>query len=208
MMTTSRWPCPVDGVVIASCTYDDRDRGSLVDTGYCLNDPGAPEIGSRRWEEWMLGRAAVRDAASSVGLHVERVDISAEGAPTISGSAWGVSIAHTRGVVLGAIGPGRIGVDVESADRDVSRLRRALLPGEEELTVSLGAVSIFVAKEAAAKATGHGLGGSLARWPVVDVELSGPAPRVGVALPTLGVVDVRVWEHAGYVTGVGCLPNP
>ena len=206
-MTPTPWPCPVDGVVIASCTYDERDRGALVDSEDALNDPGAPEAGTRRWEEWVLGRAAVRDAAVSVGLSIDRVETSPEGAPVLPGSPWGISIAHTTGVVLGAIGPGRIGIDIERVDRDVSRLLRALLPGEEELTVSLGAVSIFVAKEAAAKATGQGLGSSLARWPVVDVELSGTAPRVGVALPSPGVVDVRIWEHAGYITGVACLPN-
>ena len=120
----------------------------------------------------------------------------------IADSAWGVSIAHTSGLVLGAVGPGRIGVDVERADRDVTRLVRALLPDERELTVSLSAISIMVAKEAAAKATGQGLEGSLARWPVVDVELSGSAPRIKVASAAARVIDVRIYEHCGYVTGL------
>jgi len=207
VMASSRWPCPVEGVVIASYNFDDGARETVVEEAKTYGDPGAPEAGTRRWAEWVLGREAVRVAADSVGLHIDQVETSPEGAPVLPGSPWGISIAHTRGVVLGAIGPGSIGIDVERADRDVSRLRRALLPGEEELTVSLSAVSIFVAKEAAAKATGQGLGGSLARWPVVDVELSGPAPRVGVAIASPGVIDVRVWEHSGFVTGVACLPS-
>ena len=218
MVVPSRWPCPIDDIVIWSYAFDDGDdvlkhaHEALADEGLAdevetdweqLSDwADAPQPGSPRWAEWALGRGAVRQAAAAVGLTDVRVERSPEGAPVIADSVWGVSIAHTSGLVLGAVGPGRIGVDVERADRDVNRLVRALLPSERELTVSLSAISILVAKEAAAKATGQGLGGSLARWPVVDVELSGSAPRVGVASAAAGVIDVRIYKHSGYVTGV------
>ncbi len=204
-MTRSDWPCPVDGVAIRAMTYEDLDPGGVArefaNSGIA-RDSGEPDYGTRRWAEWTLGRVAVREAAEVVGLTDVVIESSGEGAPMIVGSSWGVSIAHTRGVVMGAVGPGRVGVDVEREDRDVSRLSRALLPGEQELTVSLGSVSVFVAKEAAAKAAGTGLGGSLARWPIIDVELSGPSPRASVASPVDGVIEVRLWEHAGYVTGL------
>ena len=204
-MTRCPWPCPVDSVVIRAVTYEDLDPGGVAREfadSRGMSDAGAPDYGTRRWAEWTLGRAAVRDAAETVGLTDVVIEASSKGAPIIAGSSWGVSIAHTRGVVMGAVGPGRVGVDVEREDRDVSRLLRALLPGEQELTVSLGSVSVFVAKEAAAKATGLGLGGSLARWPIIDVELSGPSPRASVASPVGGVIEVRLWQHAGYVTGL------
>ena len=223
MVVPSRWPCPIDDIVIWSFAFDDGGdvvegaHEALMDGGLAdgvtadwqqLSEGGdVPPTGSPRWAEWALGRGAVRQAATAVGLTDVRVERSPEGAPVIADSAWGVSIAHTSGLVLGAVGPGRIGVDVEKADRDVTRLVRALLPGERELTVSLSAISIMVAKEAAAKATGQGLGGSLARWPVVDVELSGIAPRVGVASAAARVIDVRIYEHSGYVTGVASYPN-
>lgn len=171
------------------------------------NDPNAPARGTSRWREWVLGRSAVRRAARDVGLEHVTVEVGPGGAPFIVGSRWGVSIAHTRGAVLAALGPAGLGVDVERADRDVSRMESALLPGERELSVSLGAVSIFVAKEAAAKATGEGLGGSLARWPIVDVELSGAAPRIGVATPSGSVITARIWEHDFYVTGLAILTD-
>ncbi|NDH18452.1 MAG: hypothetical protein EBY51_03605, partial [Actinobacteria bacterium] len=171
----SRWPCPIDDIVIWSFAFDDGEdvvegaHEALMDGGLAdgvtadwqqlSEGVDVPPTGSPRWAEWALGRGAVRQAATAVGIPDVRVERSPEGAPVIADSAWGVSIAHTSGLVLGAVGPGRIGVDVEKADRDVTRLVRALLPGERELTVSLSAISIMVAKEAAAKATGQGLGG-------------------------------------------------
>ncbi|PQM60213.1 MAG: hypothetical protein CL523_03645 [Actinomycetales bacterium] len=218
MMVPSQWPCPIDDIVIWSYAFDDGDdvverahevladgglaEGVTADWEQLSGGADAPPLGSPRWAEWAMGRGAVRQAATAVGLTDVRVERSLTGAPVIADSAWGVSIAHTSGLVLGAVGPGRIGVDVERADRDVTRLVRALLPDERELTVSLSAISIIVAKEAAAKATGQGLEGSLARWPVVDVELSGSAPRIGVASAAARVIDVRIYEHCGYVTGL------
>ncbi len=128
MVVPSQWPCPIDDIVIWSYAFNDGDdvverahealaNGGLADRVTAdweqLSDSAdAPPSGSPRWAEWVMGRGAVHQAATAVGLTDVRVERSPTGAPVIADSAWGVSIAHTSGLVLGAVGPGRIGVDV------------------------------------------------------------------------------------------------
>ncbi|NDH22627.1 MAG: hypothetical protein EBY49_01440 [Actinobacteria bacterium] len=50
-------------------TYEDLDPGGVAREfadSRGMSDAGAPDYGTRRWAEWTLGRAAVRDAAETV----------------------------------------------------------------------------------------------------------------------------------------------
>jgi len=129
-----------------------------------------------------------------------QIETTSEGAPFVScdalderGGTPAVSLAHCPSLVLAAAGePGRgLGIDVESEDRNVSTLSRALTPEESALLEGpSGVLDLLVAKEAAAKARGTGLGGSLARWPVVGFD---PArSSFVVASPESGAAWVRV----------------
>lgn len=183
---------------------DPRDIANLTGS---LEAPAGLVPGSRRWVEWMLGRAAARLVATRVGLANPVLRISSSGAPFFDKSDVGVSIAHTSGLALAAAAPCAIGIDVEKADRDVSRLARSLTPREGDIAHALGIVGSLVAKEAVAKATGRGLGGSLARWPLVDAELSGSTPTVGVATPDGRIAWAQLFPCEAFVVGVALIPS-
>ncbi|MFM8351094.1 MAG: 4'-phosphopantetheinyl transferase superfamily protein [Actinomycetales bacterium] len=168
--------------------------------------------GSRR-TEWLLGRVAikesVRDWQSTMGHPVvpsEQIEVGIDerGAPRVrtpGSRAPEVSLAHTRvtadsgrlahvGLVLAAASsPGmRVGVDVEALDRPLPALNRLLDERERALIDGeCGAIGLLVAKEAAAKAAGTGLQGSLSRWPIHSRQ--GPLVLVG------DEVDQRRWVH-------------
>ena len=171
--------------------------------------PGPPGIerGSTRWTEWMLGRLAATQAAVQVGVIDPVIETSPSGAPCLIGSDVAVSIAHTSGIAVAAAAPTTIGVDVERIDRDVSRLVRALGPGERDIAFSTGVIGALVAKEAVAKATGMGLGGSLARWPLLDAELSGSNPILHVATPDDRILAAQLIQWKDFVVGVALSPH-
>ena len=158
--------------------------------------------GARR-VEWLTGRVLARRAVGDVlgcdPLDVV-IDVTGDGAPfVVDGADVRVSISHTRDlVVAGAVRGPWLGVDVEWADRDVGRLVRALSPVEAEWAGAVGAVSLLVAKEAAAKSWGVGLGGSLGRWPVELVS----SDVIVVGSPMGDARSVGVYDLDGAVLGV------
>jgi phosphopantetheinyl transferase len=130
---------------------------------------------AHREAEFSTGRLLAASAvAELVGIEAEHVliEVADLGAPYAVGYAdVCLSISHTRGLVIaGAVFGDYFGIDVEWADRDVSRLSRALSHGEREFVEGEHAsvLDILVAKEAVAKSWGTGLGGGLSRWPVVE----------------------------------------
>lgn len=155
--------------------------------------------GVLRDREHRQGRSLVREAvARLVGVDSTDVVIEATplGAPYVVGHPnVCISISHTRGlVVAGAVFGDYFGIDVEWADRDVSRLARALNASEHALTrdEALEVLDVLVAKEAVAKSWGTGLAGGMARWPIVGfgagwVEVGGAQ---GVRRAALHRVDV------------------
>ncbi len=163
--------------------------------------------GSRRWVEWVLGRNAAVRAAVRAGLQPPLIDVTPRGAPQLRGSAWGLSIAHTQGIALAAVAPLSIGIDVERADRDTSTLVRVLADHERDLAESVGAIDVLVAKEAVAKATGLGLGGSLARWPVIDVDSMRDVARITVSTPDDRCLYAEVTAWGKYVVGVALIES-
>ena len=163
----------------------------------------AARYADQRREEWLAGRILARRAVADVlGCDPSDVviDVTGDGAPYVVGEFdVCVSISHTRDlVVAGAVRGPWLGVDVEWADRDVSRLMRALSPVEAEWAGAVGSVSLLVAKEAAAKSWGVGLGGSLGRWPVESVE----ADVIVVGSPLGDSRSVGMCDLDGAVVGV------
>lgn len=204
VLTSVTWPSPVSEVVIQGWRYEPSvgpERVLEVAPDALVVESGMSP-GTRRWVEHVLSRRAAVDTLMALGLPPDRVVVEESGAPRFADTQLGLSIAHCHGLVLAAAGPGGVGVDVEPADRDVSRLESALLPGEGDVSLSLGLLEIFVCKEAAAKATGLGLGGSMSRWPLLDIELFGDHPRATIGSPDGAFIAVRVWEHEGFVTAL------
>lgn len=178
----------------------------------------------RRRAEWLLGRVALKEsvrawqaASGHPVLAAQQMPIRVDdhGAPWIvaPGSVSPeVSLAHTRtgqgfdgsvvaGVVMAmASAPGaRVGIDVEHAQRRLPTLDRILNEYEQTLAAhEFGALGLVVAKEAAAKAAGSGLQGSLGRWPVVGRRGS----CVYVADDRGQVRPVRLTIDGSWIVGV------
>lgn len=129
----------------------------------------------QRDEEFAIGRSlALSAVAELVGVDPDDVAIEVTdlGAPYALGyTEVCLSISHTRGLVIaGAVIGEYFGIDVEWAERDVSRLTRSLSVDELNLVEDgvSSVLSLLVAKEAVAKSWGTGLGGGLTRWPALD----------------------------------------
>lgn len=192
----------------------------------------------RRRTEWVLGRVAIKESVrawqAGAGHAVTpasqiQVRVDDRGAPYVAGleaAAPEVSLAHTRarrnaadsvmvGTVLAAANtPGiRVGIDVESRDRPLPHAARLLDEHEQSLIDDeFGAIGLLVAKEAAAKAAGTGLAGSLRRWPVLArfgslVQIGdreGRSRTVGLAVEGTWIVAVcsSAWDSHGLASPV------
>lgn len=203
MIQAVSWPRYEGFVVLEGWVFDEQvDIRELTKMAQAVDEPAGIARGTRRWNEWILGREAAIRAAKKSGVQQPAIKVASTGAPFLEGSEIGLSIAHTRGLVLAAAAPGRIGIDVERKNRDVSRLASGLHPGEADIAVSVGVIGCLVAKEAAAKATGLGLGGSLARWPLLDAELSGSTPKVSIAAPDGRILTSQLFPWREFIVGV------
>jgi phosphopantetheine--protein transferase-like protein len=131
--------------------------------------------------EWLLGRACVKDALRRYLLEQHQQNWAATDIPIWTDDSgkphalgmWrdrtretvDISIAHTSGVVAAAIAVnGRIGIDLERADRDLTDdfSRSVFTPEEQELAAQSGEsqttlMRCWCAKEALAKALGTGI---------------------------------------------------
>lgn len=146
------------------------------------------QANTARKMEWLLGRIVLKEAVSEYLLETQLTKITAKqieitrteaGAPGVVWTSENplplpvISLAHTKGVIVAAVASAEgVGVDVEKADRLAPVVERVLTETEKKLfddgRISL--LSAVVAKEAAAKAVGVGLGGDLRRWPIVYTE--------------------------------------
>lgn len=120
-----------------------------------------------------------------------------------------MSVSHTGHIVAVALGPGPVGVDVESDDARIDGVEGALTAGERAAIAALsdprrvGALRrAWVRKEAVLKALGTGL----ARDPRT-VELSDPGdPPTVVAPPDLATSGVMtIWDLDGPPGSVAAL---
>jgi len=162
---------------------------------------------AKRSIEWLLGRAAAKDAVRLYLRHCDGVELcpadieigsDAYGRPLVEGK-WtgevrdvpGISVSHSDGVAVAIAGPGGIGIGV-----DVERMGHvhqeeieglAFTSQERELLASRAdaereewSLRLWCAKEAVAKALGRGMmGGPQA---LVARELDGRTGKVEIAL--------------------------
>lgn len=85
-----------------------------------------------------------------------------------------ISISRTGQIAIGACSSTVIGVDIEFVDRNVNRILNTFTLEEQELAKVFRPIAILCAKEAAGKAAGVGLAGSITRWGVRSVEPDSP----------------------------------
>ncbi len=159
----------------------------------------------KRRHEWLLGRAAAKDAvrrllASRFGLAVAAADVEilpdAHGRPEVHG-AWRdrlglrpvVSIAHSGGlaVALAALdGRSLVGIDIEQLSRRTDGYATlAFAPHERQLVSALDDetrrewhLRMWCAKEAVGKALGRGLAPGLGAMQVTEARLADGAVRL------------------------------
>jgi len=183
----------------------------------------------RRSDEWVLGRVVLKDAVRSwlarfhdvvIGPRAIAIATTPDGAPHVDHIVGfdrcdppAVSLAHDPTTIVAAAGPAGygLGVDVEARDRPVASLARALDDHERHIvdSASRGVIEALVAKEAASKALGVGLGGSLGRWPIRGFR-AGPVPALLVEPPDGhgGQVTVELLTVGRNVVGVArCEPH-
>lgn len=233
----ARWAASPSGVQLRSIANAGPDGDFVSSTSWLtllartvlddeeLDTWAAMAAGQRRRAEWLLGRVALKDAVrswaieryeSAVAPRAVRIETTPAGAPFVActelderGGSPAVSLAHCRTLVLAAAGdPGRgLGVDVETRDRNVATLSRALTPEESALVsgaerTGVSVLDLLVAKEAAAKALGIGLGGSLARWPVADADRDGRRLLIRAPDPHRQLLPVDLVRRSGVVVGL------
>lgn len=191
-MSLEELPAPWPGLVVIQGTVAEHPpAGELPHAAHSWSDS--------RKVQWWNGRRALRAACASVGILDCTITTTPQGAPAVHGAR--VSIAHTRDAVVAVASTswGRVGIDVERKDRDVHRLVRAL--SDEERTFvehkHASVLELVMAKEAASKAMGTGLEGSLARWPV-----SREADNWVVRATSAHLLRVRTYDSGDWVVAV------
>jgi len=180
-----------------------------------------PAKGQRR-TEWLLGRIAAKDAVrqwawDNLGLTLAPVDISivatATGKPMIECARLAqitalpdLSISHSQGYTVAALAtPGmQIGVDLQKLSQNHADdlLLAAFGPAEQSWLQTGGTqvgVSLWCAKEAAAKAVGLGLGGDPRKWKITNC--SPDVQRVEVTFETQ-TLQVSLKQQADEILAV------
>lgn len=108
---------------------------------------------------WAAAHLLVRACARAAGAHGPSVSLryDAHGRPSLACGMF-VSLAHSRRAVAAAVGTVPCGIDVEAHSATDPAVARAI-PAVEELIGGVGASALhrWVALEAYAKFTGHGL---------------------------------------------------
>lgn len=139
--------------------------------GQAAHLPSAVRVSNQR----RAARAACRDSAQRLGLHLDELPVNDEGAPVpIDGWHW--SVSHTKGLVCGIVYPAPVGIDVERVQHRRQEIVAATAT-RAEFDVMGGFrwhnfTRIWSAKEAVLKKAGCGLR-ELSRCVVV----ASPSPR-------------------------------
>lgn len=152
--------------VRAGAATDPSTLGDLTDVEiWSIQRLGMPADRDRRTTAYSAARRAL---GRTLGMHPRRVPLmsTASGQTIVDGSRIGVSWSHSGCWVALAIAPeGVVGVDIER--------RPDVMPVRALHALGLSSIDEFVAREAAGKATGQGLGEA---WPAGVVIRSLPAP--------------------------------
>lgn len=161
--------------------------------------------------EWLLGRAAAKEATRRLLLHQYHQHFNAPDIPIWADDSgkpvpygpWqdvvpakiDLSIAHTPGLIMAAAAPdARIGIDVEHISRDLTEAfsRNVFTPEEHELAAASGdgpgaIMRFWCAKEAFSKALGTGI-----RYSAADLRVREYEARTG----RITIEAVSQWTQA------------
>jgi len=214
------WWCDLD----SAAADDGRAQASLAPAEHVR----AARFGTDTLRvRWIAGRASLRAVLGRVlGIPARDVPIArgARGRPELRGIGTRIdfNVSHTAGVALIGVASMagrdfRIGVDVESSDRQVGadRLARKFMSERERAALDglapderrRGFLRCWTRKEAMSKATGDGL---IAPFRTIDVEfgdaprlLSGPPPYdppawtlVDAPVPEGYFATVAIWDRS------------
>lgn len=172
--------------------------------------------------EWLLGRIVIKDAVRAWAIDMHGIDLApadihvgttASGAPIVSCPSLSaaaevpvVSLTHAGEVVAAAVAaPGTLlGIDVEPGDRHLGAAEIVICreSGFGAIVPHPPTLDVLVAKEAASKAVGTGLGGSLSSWPVLSARPDGSAITIGAGSDSSRTFRVRIIHPPGYVLGI------
>ena len=161
-----------------------------------------PHIPSRAEQRTLSNRLTCRlfaDAGHVVGA--DDIGRTIYGKPQLRDSPLHHSIANTRALSIGVLGPVPIGIDVEALDRPLrvasELLTQRLFASAAEATACLQhwtLIQAWTAKEAVLKAAGLGLGGGLANVRV--------APDGAAALLHGSRYALSLWTQEGFSVAV------
>jgi len=180
---------------------------------------GMPVLRAR----YIVGRARLRGVLGSLlGLEPNAVGIEAgrRGRPFVRGYDIDFNVSHTQSIALiGIANHGRIGVDIESADRriNVEGVARKFMTARERHALAALAsddrrralLKLWTCKEALSKATGDALSAPFRHLEIAVLPaprlVSGPAPYVPAAWQMFDVapVDDYLVTVAWWQTGPG-----
>ncbi len=149
----------------------------------------SPASGKEEWKSHhAAGREALRRALESQGIKAEvspdaehgYLNLTQGNMPMVGLFA---NVSHTGGLAVGAISPAAVGVDVEALSRDPGRALERQMSEEDRRNLEKlpklsdprlsGALLLWTAKEAFAKALGLGM---QAGMPRLQIDILGPLP--------------------------------
>ncbi|NBX69688.1 MAG: 4'-phosphopantetheinyl transferase superfamily protein [Proteobacteria bacterium] len=167
----------VSGIELFLFPFEDCDASSLESIGSKIIPPSLPKrVGksSSRMRSYWAGRAAVAVAFKRLGIqgfirpepnygYLQVVEASGE----IISDLY-VNLSHTENIVAVVLSPCPVGVDIELASRDASRVMSRVASEFERNLANQGVyatngksldpnIALWSAKEAAAKAVGLGM---------------------------------------------------
>ena len=180
------------GFALATNAWADDVAGEAIMHRYLSADERAAlaERRPRARQQTLLGRIAAKDAvrhhlAKHLGLDVAPADIGiandAAGRPVLTGDQAGdlrLSIAHTATIGVAMVADGTdVGIDIEPIEPRSPRFELLTLTDDEQRLSPVPGddrdawlTRLWAAKEAAAKATGRGLGGRPKDFRVGEVD--------------------------------------
>lgn len=165
------------GIELFVFPFENCDASSLEAMGKTIiskKSPSRSGKSAQRMLSYWAGRAAVAIAFKRLGIqafvqpnfdygYLEVVDESGESIPDIF-----INLSHTENIAAVVLSNKPVGVDVELADRDASRVVSRVASDSERQLAKLGVfatngkainpdIALWSAKEAAAKAVGLGM---------------------------------------------------
>ncbi|MGI6239800.1 MAG: 4'-phosphopantetheinyl transferase family protein [Christensenellales bacterium] len=127
-----------------------------------------------------------------------------DGRPCVPGAH--ISLSHAGEIAVCAVARAPVGVDVERADRDLSRLREKIIAPMDDPNRSL--IDLWVAKEAYLKLTGEGLSGGMRNYAIdgETVRDARGAVRAHIQRPQLPGYHIAVCQGAPFACALIAVP--